>query len=100
MAELASLLPIIGIFVVFWLLIIRPAQRRQKQLQKFQHQLEVGNRVVTSGGLFGTVTHLGDEAIGLEVADGVVLTVARQAIGGLAPQPVDETGAAPADGQE
>lgn len=84
MAELASLLPIIGIFLIFWLLLIRPAQRRQKQLREFQHRLEVGHRVVTSGGIFGTIAHLDDDRVGLEVADGVVVTVARQAIGGLA----------------
>jgi len=81
LAELASLLPIIGIFLIFWLLIIRPAQRRQKHVRQLQAQLTVGDRVLTTSGIFGTVASLTDDQVGLEVAEGITLTVARQAIG-------------------
>ena len=82
MEALASLLPIAGIFLIFWLLIIRPAQRRQKKLQGVQRELAVGDRVITGAGFFGTVVRVEDDRLGLEIAEGVVMTVARQAVVG------------------
>ena len=82
MEALASLLPILGIFLIFWLLIIRPAQRRQKKLQGVQRELAVGDRVITGAGFFGTVVRVDDDRLGLEIAEGVVMTVARQAVVG------------------
>lgn len=86
MESLAGLLPIILIAVVFWLLIIRPASRRQKALQEVQRQLEVGDYVITGSGFFGTIRSFDDDKVGLEIADGVVMTVARQSIVGVPPQ--------------
>jgi preprotein translocase subunit YajC len=83
LAELASLLPIVGIFLVFWLLIIRPASRRQKQMQSVQRNLNVGDHVITSSGFFGDIATLDDDKVGLRIAEGVVVTVARQAIVGV-----------------
>jgi len=81
--DLVSLLPILGIFLVFWLLIIRPASRRQKALREVQRQISLGDRVVTGAGFFGTVASVEDDKFGLEIADGVVVTVARQSVVGL-----------------
>ena len=82
MSDLVSLLPILGIFLVFWLLIIRPAQRRQKALQAVQRQVSVGDRVITGSGIFGTIASEDGDRFGLEIADGVVITVARQSVVG------------------
>ena len=92
MPELASLLPLVGIALLFWLLIIRPASRRQKELVRMQSSLKVGDEVVLTSGFLGTVRELHDDKVRLEVADGVVVTVARGAIGTIAPQqgPVDD----------
>jgi preprotein translocase subunit YajC len=81
--ELASLLPLIAIFAIFWLLVIRPAQRRQKDMRAVQNQLSVGDRVLTNAGIYGTVARIDDDRIGLEVADGVVLELARGAVVGV-----------------
>jgi preprotein translocase subunit YajC len=81
-SDLVSLLPILGIFLVFWLLIIRPAQRRQKALQLVQREITVGDRVITGSGIFGTVASEDGDRFGLEIADGVVITVARQSVVG------------------
>lgn len=86
MPELASLLPLLGIALLFWLLIIRPASRRQKELARMQSSLEVGDEVVLTSGFLGTVRELDDETVRLEVADGVVVRVARGAIGTVAPR--------------
>lgn len=80
MQDLVSLLPIIGIALLFWLLIIRPAQRRQKALARLQGSLEPGQQVMLSAGIYGTVERLEDDRVALRVADGVTLEVARGAI--------------------
>jgi preprotein translocase subunit YajC len=74
------LLPV-GIVLLFWLFIIRPASRRQKELGRLQSSLSVGDEVVLTSGVFGTIHEMDDERLGIEVADGVVIQVARGAIG-------------------
>ena len=83
MQDLVSLLPILGIFLIFWLLVIRPASRRQRKLQDVQRALQVGDPVITGSGVFGTVRSIDDDKVRLEVAEGVVLTVARQSVVGV-----------------
>jgi preprotein translocase subunit YajC len=101
--DLVSLLPILGIFLVFWLLIIRPAQRRQKALQAVQRQISVGDRVITGSGIFGTIASEDGDRFGLEIADGVIITVARQSVVGTVDDEerdaaaADELDEAPAD---
>ncbi|WP_241153660.1 preprotein translocase subunit YajC [Nocardioides pantholopis] len=81
MAELASFLPIVAIAALFWLLIIRPASRRQKELSRMQSSLSVGDEVMLTSGIFATVEDIEDDHVRVRVADGVVLKVARGAIG-------------------
>lgn len=97
MEALASLLPILGIFLIFWLLIIRPAQRRQKKLHGVQRELAVGDRVITGAGFFGTVVRVEDDRLGLEIAEGVVMTVARQAVVGTVDDELAATTPSPTD---
>jgi len=78
--QLASFLPIIVIIAIFWLLIIRPAQRRQAQAMNLQKSVEVGDEVVLTSGIFGRIVEETDEHLGLEVADGVRIRVLRGAI--------------------
>ena len=91
MTDLLSLLPIVAIFLIFWLLVIRPASRRQKKLQSVQRALEIGDGVITSSGFFGTIRSLEDDKVGLEIATGVVVSVARAAIVGV-PDAGDQPG--------
>ncbi|MFC7497326.1 MULTISPECIES: preprotein translocase subunit YajC [unclassified Nocardioides] len=74
-------LPLVGIVLLFWLFIIRPASKRQKELGRMQSSLTEGDEVVLTSGIFGTVSHIGDDHLRVEVADGVVIKVARAAIG-------------------
>ncbi|MGY2703148.1 MULTISPECIES: preprotein translocase subunit YajC [unclassified Nocardioides] len=88
-----ELLPLVGIALLFWLFIIRPASRRQKELGRMQSSLDVGDEVVLTSGIFGTVRELHDDRVEVEVADGVVIEVARGAIGTIATradEPADE----------
>lgn len=80
MPELVSLLPIVAIALLFWLLIIRPASRRQKELSRMQGALNVGDEVMLTSGIFGAVTGVDTDTLQVEVAPGTVLKVARGAI--------------------
>ncbi|MFC5558136.1 preprotein translocase subunit YajC [Ureibacillus thermophilus] len=81
METLYSLLPIIIMFVAMWLIIIRPAQKRQKATQEMQNNLKRGDKVVTIGGLHGEVDSLEDSVVYLLVDGKTRLKFERQAIG-------------------
>ncbi|MDN5893062.1 MAG: preprotein translocase subunit YajC [Nocardioides sp.] len=91
MELLVSILPIIAIFGVFWLLILRPASNRQKALRAVQTSIQPGDTVITSSGIFGDVRSIDGDKIGLEIADGVVITVARAAVVGLPDEEREQT---------
>lgn len=80
MEQYGSLLSFAILAVAFYLLLIRPQQRRQKEHQALMAALAVGDRVVTIGGIFGTIRSLDDDRVGIEVAPSVVIEVARSAI--------------------
>lgn len=78
---LISLLPLVLIFVVFYFLLIRPQQKKMKAHKALVEALRRGDRVVTAGGLIGTVTKvLSDTELQVEVADGVRVRVVRNTI--------------------
>jgi preprotein translocase subunit YajC len=68
------------VLAAFFLLIVLPQRRRNFARQQFLAQLEVGDEIITNGGIYGTILTIDDEAADLQVADGVVLHVARAAI--------------------
>lgn len=78
---LIQLLPLVLIFVVFYFLIIRPQQKKVKDHKAMVDSLRRGDRVVTTGGIIGTVTKVtGDREVGLEIADGVRVRALRSMI--------------------
>ncbi|HEX6979388.1 MAG TPA: preprotein translocase subunit YajC [Alphaproteobacteria bacterium] len=78
---LIQLLPLVLIFVVFYFLLIRPQQKKMREHKSMIDSLRRGDRVVTSGGIIGTVTKVtGDREIGLEIADGVRVRAVRSMI--------------------
>ena len=66
-----ELLPLVGIVLLFWLFIIRPASRRQKDMRSMQSALSVGDEIVLTSGVYGTVTEVDDQHALVEIADGV-----------------------------
>src|SRR4051794_8116213 len=66
--------------MLFWLVVIRPARRQQSTVSELQRNLAVGDRVVLSAGIFGTIVELGDSRVRLEIAPGTVIEVARQVV--------------------
>jgi preprotein translocase subunit YajC len=76
--------PLILMFAVFYFLLIRPQQKKQRQQQDMLKSLKVGDRVMTTGGLYGTIVAGGDHIVKLEIADKVRVDVSRTAIAGKA----------------
>ena len=90
-----------AIALAFFLLIVRPQRRRMAAHRALVEALTVGDEVVTTGGIFGTIRAVDDDKIQLEVAEGVAITVARaaiaQAANPLLPATVDPPAIDPAD---
>jgi preprotein translocase subunit YajC len=78
-----SFLPFAMILAIFYFIILLPMKRKQKKVQDFQSSLKVGDRVVTTSGLYGTITKLNDErSLQLQIADKVRVDLSRAAVGG------------------
>src|SRR4030081_3299681 len=78
-----GLMPMLLIFGIFYLLLVLPMRKRQKALQQLLANLKKGDRVVTSGGLYGEIVSLNGPTVILKVGDNVRLKVARSAITGF-----------------
>ena len=80
MNDLAALVPLAAILALFWFMVIRPQQRRQKEVRALQSGIQVGQRVMMSSGVFGTITSITDDRARLEIAPGTEIEIARAAI--------------------
>jgi preprotein translocase subunit YajC len=80
-----------------WLIVIRPQRRKQKLQQSMQSDLAIGDEVVTAGGVYGTVTEIGDEEVRVEIAPNVEVRLARRAIAAQLTEHEPEAAAATAD---
>lgn len=83
---LVAILPFILILVILYVLMIMPAQRRQKKLAAMIAALKNGDKIITNGGIYGTVVGLDNESVQLRIAEQVKIRVARSAIAGLQPE--------------
>jgi preprotein translocase subunit YajC len=77
---LLSLVPFVLIFVIFYFLLILPQQKRQKKLKSMLDTLKKGDKVVTSSGIWGTITNLGKDTVTLQVADNAKIKIQRDHI--------------------
>ena len=77
-----SLMPFVLMIGIFYVLVLLPMRRRQTKIQTFQSSLKMGDRVITTSGIYGSVTRLDDKSVQLQIADKVRIDVARAAIGG------------------
>ena len=83
LGALGGLLPMLLIIAVFYVLLIRPQQKRQRELQQTISELKAGDRVVTTGGIIGTITTVRDTSFLIRSADKSILEIARSAIAGI-----------------
>jgi preprotein translocase subunit YajC len=79
---LLSFLPFAIVLAIFYFLILMPMQRRQKKVQEFQASLKVGDKIVTTGGIYGQITRVNDKSVQVQIADKVRIEIARAAVGG------------------
>ena len=83
LGALGGLVPMLLIIGVFYLLMIRPQQKRQRELQEMISQLKAGDRIVTTGGVIGTITTVRDTSFFIRSADKSILEIARSAVAGI-----------------
>jgi preprotein translocase subunit YajC len=84
---LIQLIPFALVLAIFYFIILMPMKKRQKKVQEFLGALKVGDRVITSGGIYGSITKLNDQSLQLQIAQNVRIEVARTAIVGYQGQP-------------
>jgi preprotein translocase subunit YajC len=77
-----QLIPFALVLAIFYFIILLPMKRKQQKVQEFVNGLKVGDKVVTTGGIHGQITRLGEISVQLQIADKVRVEVARAAIGG------------------
>ena len=83
--------PFAIVLAIFYFIILLPMKRKQQKVAQFLESLKVNDRIVTTGGIYGQVTRLGDQTVQVQVADKVRIEVAKAAIGGYQGQdPVQE----------
>jgi preprotein translocase subunit YajC len=83
--------PLLIIMVIFYVLLILPAQKRQKKTQQMLAALKNGDKVVTTGGVFGTIVGLEGDSIQLRIAEQVKVKVLRSAVASLQPESKEES---------
>lgn len=79
---LVQFLPFALILAIFYFIILLPMRRRQKKVQDFQAGLKVGDKVVTTSGIYGVISKMSERSVHIQVADKVRIEVSRAAIGG------------------
>lgn len=83
---LLGFLPLIIIFVLFYFLLIRPQNKKQKEHRDMVAALSSGDEIVTGGGTLGKVTEVGDQILTVEIADGVSIKVQRHTVAAVLPK--------------
>ena len=80
-AMLANFLPIILIFAIFYFMLIRPQQKKQKDFEKMLKEVKKNDEVVTNGGIHGTILNVKDDTLTLKIDDNVKIEINKSAIG-------------------
>ena len=75
-------LPFAIILAIFYFLILLPMKRRQKKVQEFQSGLKVGDRIITTSGIYGQITKVNEKSVQVQIADKVRIEISRAAVGG------------------
>jgi preprotein translocase subunit YajC len=78
-----SFIPFAMILAIFYFVILMPMRKRQKKVAEFQNALKAGDKIITTSGIYGTVTKINDNSVQLQVADKVRIEVSKAAIGGF-----------------
>jgi len=85
-SALMTFLPLVALFVIFYFLIIRPQNKKQKEHREMVAALSSGEEVVTAGGVLGKVTSVGEQFLDVQIADNVTIKVQRHTIAAVLPK--------------
>jgi preprotein translocase subunit YajC len=77
-----QLIPFAMVLAILYFLILLPMRKQRKKVEEFQSGLKVGDKVITTGGIYGSITRVNDRSVQLQIADKVRIEIARAAIGG------------------
>lgn len=77
---LVTFLPLILVFVIFYFFMIRPQVRKQKDLSSYRSSLKKGDKIVTTGGIYGRITDVKDNTVTVDVGDNVLLKIDKSAV--------------------
>ena len=80
---LGTFMPLIMIFVIFYFLLVRPQQKKQQQQQQMLQSLKRGDKVITNGGIYGTIDDIDEKTVQLKIANQVKIKMLRSAIAGM-----------------
>ena len=83
---MSFVVPMIFMVVIFYFLLIRPQQKKAKEHKALLDNLKKGDRIITSGGIIGTIVNMDDQLINVEIADRVRIEMGRPYIAGFAPK--------------
>jgi preprotein translocase subunit YajC len=86
-SPLVQFIPFVLVLAIFYFVILLPMKRRQKKVEQFLSALKVGDKVVTTGGLYGSVTKLDEQTVQLQIAQNVRVEISRAAVVGFQGQP-------------
>ena len=86
-SALLQLIPFVLVLGIFYFIILLPMRKKQQKVQDFLQGLKVGDKIITTGGLYGQVTRISGETVQLQIADKVRIEVSKAAVGGLQGQP-------------
>jgi preprotein translocase subunit YajC len=82
-----QLIPFVLVLGIFYFIILLPMRKKQQKVQEFLEALKVGDKVITTGGIYGQVTRLSGDTVQIQIADKVRIDVSKAAVGGLQGQP-------------
>lgn len=85
-----QMVPLILMFVIFYFLLIRPQQKKAKEHRQMIDDLKKGDRIITTGGIYGTITSLDETTLTVEIADKIRIKLVRGNVAGLAGKPAAE----------
>lgn len=86
-SSLVQIVPFVLILGIFYFIILLPTKRKQQKVDEFLKNLKVNDRIITTSGIYGQITRLGEQSVQVQIADKIRIEVARASIGGYQGQP-------------
>ena len=86
-SPLLQVVPFVLILAIFYFIILLPTKKKQQKVEEFLNNLKVNDKVITTGGIYGQVTRLGEQSVQIQIADKVRIEISKAAVGGYQGQP-------------